>query len=170
MRQTNAGRKRNLANPDPKYPEQNAAQKRLKRAQKGVDLVTKSPPKYLDRQAKALWCELVPRLNDMGLITVLDQVNLEAFCAAYSIYRASYAKAKKYGPVYSPSDGVLAKNPAIDAMRMASADLSKYGSKLGLDMYSRSQLVDLISTDEAPQENAVAKIKDLFGGGSDSKD
>jgi len=137
----NAGRKPNLAIVDPKHPEQKARQTAVKQARKGLKRLPKRAPSYLMPEAKKLWKSLVPQLESVGLVSVLDQTNLELFCTQYAMYLDAVNSIAEHGQVYMDENGNLKKNPAVGIVDNCSKTLRSLGMTLGIDFNSHSQRI-----------------------------
>ncbi|WP_125589760.1 phage terminase small subunit P27 family [Companilactobacillus jidongensis] len=160
MNVRNAGRKRNLKLVDPNHPEQNQRKEKLKAARKDIKEISNRPPRYMMDDAKALWKKLVPQLNKVGLVTTLDQTNLELFCTQYAEYKEANEQLKEYGSVYEDSNGNLKKNPAVNIIDICSKNMRTLGITLGIDFNSHSQLLDNEDDSDFDLEKAMKE----FGG------
>ncbi|APX72476.1 phage terminase small subunit P27 family [Companilactobacillus allii] len=162
MNPRNAGRKPNLAVVDPRHPEQKARQTAVKQARKGLKKLPKRAPSYLMPEAKKLWKTLVPKLESVGLVSVLDQTNLELFCTQYAMYLDAVNSISEHGQVYMDENGNLKKNPAVGIVDNCSKALRSLGMTLGIDFNSYSQRIGVNGNDS----NSIDIQKELkkFGG------
>lgn len=160
MNVKNAGRKRNLAKPAAGRKAQQNRQKQLQNAQKTAKLISKTPPKYLMPAAKSLWRKLVPDLNELGILTVLDQPNLETLVINYAMLLDATDSLQRLGAVYMDEHGASVKNPAVNVIDTASRNIRSLGSSLGMDANARSQLLDT----HPANENAQAMLEAMLNG------
>ncbi|AKP03575.1 hypothetical protein ABB44_08110 [Companilactobacillus farciminis] len=162
MNPRNAGRKPNLAIVDPKHPEQKARQTAVKQARKGLKKLPKRAPSYLMPEAKKLWKTLVPQLESVGLVSVLDQTNLELFCTQYAMYLDAVNSISEHGQVYMDDNGNLKKNPAVGIVDNCSKTLRSLGMTLGIDFNSHSQRIGVNGNDSGNID--IQKELKKFGG------
>ncbi len=162
MNPRNAGRKPNLAVVDPRHPEQKARQTAVKQARKGLKKLPKRAPSYLMPEAKKLWKSLVPQLESVGLVSVLDQTNLELFCTQYAMYLDAVNSISEYGQVYMDENGNLKKNPAVGIVDNCSKTLRSLGMTLGIDFNSHSQRIGVNGNDTGNID--IQKELKKFGG------
>lgn len=162
MNPRNAGRKPNLAVVDPKHPEQKARQTAVKQARKGLKKLPKRAPSYLMPEAKKLWKSLVPQLESVGLVSVLDQTNLELFCTQYAMYLDAVNSISEHGQVYMDDNGNLKKNPAVGIVDNCSKTLRSLGMTLGIDFNSHSQRIGVNGNDSGNID--IQKELKKFGG------
>lgn len=162
MNPRNAGRKPNLAIVDPKHPEQKARQTAVKQARKGLKKLPKRAPSYLMPEAKKLWKSLVPQLESVGLVSVLDQTNLELFCTQYAMYLDAVNSISEHGQVYMDDNGNLKKNPAVGIVDNCSKTLRSLGMTLGIDFNSHSQRIGVNGNDTGNID--IQKELKKFGG------
>lgn len=162
MNPRNAGRKPNLAVVDPRHPEQKARQTAVKQARKGLKKLPKRAPSYLMPEAKKLWKSLVPQLESVGLVSVLDQTNLELFCTQYAMYLDAVNSILEHGQVYMDENGNLKKNPAVGIVDNCSKTLRSLGMTLGIDFNSHSQRIGVNGNDSGNID--IQKELKKFGG------
>lgn len=75
------------------------------------------PPAYLSEAARAIWDEVLPDLEAMGVVTKIDRLTLVVLVEAYARYRAAAEKIDDEGPLtedgkYSPLNRVIVDNIA----------------------------------------------------------
>jgi len=163
MNPRNAGRKRNLQVVDQRHPEQNQHKEELKDSLKKIPKIPEAPPRYLMKDAKDLWRLLVPKLNKVGLVTSLDQTNLELFCTSYSQYRDGVRAVKRWGSVYM-DDGTLKKNPGVNIIDTSAKTMRTIGTTLGIDFNAHSQSLSIKGDKDDEPFDFKTAMKE-FGGG-----
>lgn len=87
-------------------------------------------PAWLDRMAKALWRELSPELESLGLLTCVDGLALATYCEAYSHWR----KVRVRGLAADATDAEM------ERARKARDHVNKIGALFGLDPSSRTRI------------------------------
>lgn len=119
----------------------NPGKRKLNKDEPNFALVTDiDPPEWLSQIAQEMWSRVVPSLLGEQVLCVTDLHNVEAFCNAYSNWRAAQEAVVKHGQVVETPQGGLMKNPALTAVKEAAAQMVTFGSLLGLDPASRSRL------------------------------
>lgn len=107
------------------------------------------PPEDLSGEALAEWSRIVPELDAVGLLTVVDRAYLVVYCEAWQTYCDARVMMREYGPLVSGRDGNLVKNPAAQVMRDSADVMLKYGSRFGLSPSDRTKLG---TTPESPSK------------------
>jgi len=97
-------------------------------------------PEWMGDYGRSMWEHITPLLCRQHVLQATDIHVLEAFCNAYDQFRVAQKQVKKYGPIFSIK-GRLVKNPAVTAVKEATATMAAYGGMLGLDPASRQRLV-----------------------------
>lgn len=112
---------------------------------------TRAPemPKGMDKTAQREWKRIVPELQDMGVLSVVDGKALAAYCDAYAVWEMAVRDCKKYGLMIEVKFldkegelviGDLKKNPAV-AIRFEAAKVMKsFLIEFGLTPASRTKL------------------------------
>ena len=77
-------------------------------------------PTWLSGVAKTEWRRVSPRLEQLGLLSALDQTGLAAYCETFHMWRMATLALKKHGQTYE-HNGLIKKRPevsiAMDAMK-----------------------------------------------------
>ena len=81
-----------------------------------VVLSSPSVPSWLDREGVAEWRRVVPELERLGLLSVLDRAVLGAYCDVWSKFNEA-RRALRVGLVVVGKDGKMVKNPAWQVYR-----------------------------------------------------
>jgi len=121
-------------------------------------------PTWLSREAKAEWRRVVPELDRIGLLTLVDRAALAAYCEAWSLLRLAQADVEANGVTHyvvekTYDDGTtiyarVAKNPAVNVMRDAMATIRAFCSEFGLSPSARSRM----TVPEADSEEDAAGL------------
>ena len=100
-----------------------------------------SCPTWLDKEAKAEWRRIVPELERLGLLTVVDRAALTTYCIAWSEMNEAARVLKNDGRYQRiGEDGHLAPHPALAHYRAAWKAVKDFCSLFGLDPSSRTRL------------------------------
>ena len=98
-------------------------------------------PEWLDKTAKQKWAKLIPELERLGLLTIIDGDCLAAYCVAWSELRQATETLDKEGRVLSTPSGYRQPHPCVSMQRAALAKLKEFSALFGLDPSSRSRIV-----------------------------
>jgi P27 family predicted phage terminase small subunit len=100
-----------------------------------------SCPTWLDREAKAEWRRIVPELERLGLLTVVDRAALTCYCQAWSELNDATRVLKRAGRYQAVGeDGHLTPHPALAHQRAAWKAVKDFCALFGLDPSSRTRL------------------------------
>jgi P27 family predicted phage terminase small subunit len=110
-------------------------------------------PAWLDKAAKAKWRALVPELERLGLLTVIDGDALAAYCQAWAELEIATRTLQAEGRTFGTESGYLAPHPAVAQQRSAWNAVKSFAALFGLDPSSRSRI-------SAPPD-AAAEVDEL---------
>jgi P27 family predicted phage terminase small subunit len=121
------------------------------------------PPAFLGEDAKNEWFRVVPELQRLGLLTVVDLMPLAAYCDAFSRWvtaeRLLTAMADKDATtkalLLKGAAGNAVANPLVKLARCAAADMVHFAGEFGMTPLARSRL-------NAPKRAASGKFGDLL--------
>ncbi len=102
-------------------------------------------PQWLDRDAKALWRNLVPELDDMGVLTQIDGNALVRYCTLWSRWKRAELFIAKHGeayPIKDEKDNVkyLHQFPQVAVANKLSVQLTRLEQEFGMTPSSRSRI------------------------------
>lgn len=120
----------------------NAGKRKLNDAEPQAEALQQIPeaPAWLTELGIEAWDHLASWLVGSKILTATDLHNLEAFCSAYSRWRAAEEHYAKEGPVVEGATGGPVKNPAATVINESLKQMAMFGSALGLDPASRVRL------------------------------
>jgi P27 family predicted phage terminase small subunit len=141
-------------------------------------------PEQLDEIGRAEWLRIVPELERVGVLTVVDRVALEGYCANYSLARQYQAEAEREPLVEVPIQTkggdvhyVIKPNPAAGEARRHWALVKMFAAEFGLTPSARTRVGKPPggsgSGDGAPKDPdeaflfGAAKLKVMQGGKSE---
>ncbi len=110
-------------------------------------------PQWLVGYARTEWDRVVPALDKLGLLTVVDRTVIAAYCEAAAGLKAASQDLRKRGYLILSArhDGeALVKNPSNQLLRDYSRLVATYSSMLGLSPSDRVRL----SGDASPSTEA----------------
>jgi P27 family predicted phage terminase small subunit len=97
-------------------------------------------PQWLSKEAKAKWKALVPELDRLGLLTILDGENLSVLCEAWSEFRQSTEVLAAEGRYVTNAAGTRVSHPAVGQQRSAWKTIKDYSALFGLNPAARGRL------------------------------
>jgi len=103
--------------------------------------VIPKPPPYLSAVALARWKELLPELEIMGTLTIVDGDMFAGYCMAYADVVELTADIEEYGRSYEVgTNGAQSARPEIAMLNRAKDDLRRFGAELGIGAASRTKV------------------------------
>lgn len=102
----------------------------------GMAQLQDTPPRYLTGYASAAWRELVPLLNQAGLVKQVDKPLVIALCQQIQLVRTAYEDINENGISMGSR-----KNPAASIMDSATAKIKSLSDALGLSPQARASIV-----------------------------
>jgi P27 family predicted phage terminase small subunit len=117
-------------------------------------------PAHLDAVAKMEWARVVPELERLGVLTVVDGAGLEAYCATYAMAVWFQNVASKM-PMIKTSKGDLRTNPAVGEARKHWQLVRQFQAEFGMTPAARTR----VSAPEGSGATPDASAAFLFGAG-----
>jgi P27 family predicted phage terminase small subunit len=100
-------------------------------------------PDWLGDEAKREWQRMAPELELLGLLSSIDQQSFAAYCHSYALFRQAAADVAANGITYRTDGGQVKKNPAVEIMRQAGAEMRKFMVEHGLTPATRARVQPL---------------------------
>lgn len=97
-------------------------------------------PDWLTKEAKAEWGRVVPVLDTLGVLSIVDRSSLAAYCESVSTFKAATEKVKA-GILVKGQKGEAVKNPALQVQRDAAKNIAAFSAMFGLSPADRVRLV-----------------------------
>ena len=97
-------------------------------------------PTWLSAEAKAEWRRLVPELEEIGLLSLVDRMALTTLCQAWAEFYEATKILEKEGRTFTTIAGYIVQHPAVAMQRSAWAGVKSFCSLFGLDPSSRSRM------------------------------
>jgi P27 family predicted phage terminase small subunit len=101
--------------------------------------ITPSCPSHLARAARTEWERIVPELERMGLMTIVDRAGLAAYCQAWARWREAELALKAEGYVIQ-SRGMRVKNPWLAVADKAILQIRAFSSEFGFTPAARTRI------------------------------
>lgn len=105
-------------------------------------------PDWLSDVAKGKWAELVPELERIGLLTLVDNDALATYCETYAEWRRSVEYLREHGTVYESARGIIAR-PEVGISQRARQLMRQYAQEFGLTPSGRVRLATPARQQEA---------------------
>jgi len=124
-------------------------------------VMTPETPDVLDETATEIWQKVTKRLEDTGLISILDEFMLTRYCDLYSQYlKASQFIRKRKALTYPVRDDEgqvirMKEYPEVKIMSALSKDLLAIEREFGMSPSARSR----VEVAEAVRRQAQAEVR-----------
>jgi P27 family predicted phage terminase small subunit len=115
------------------------------------------PPHFLSGEALAEWGRIVPELESIGLLSVVDRSALTAYCEAWATFVSATEDIHERGTMVRGRDGNAVKNPAVAMQRDALQQIKVWVTEFGLTPSARSRM-QLPSEKPAGEDASVANL------------
>jgi P27 family predicted phage terminase small subunit len=101
---------------------------------------TPEPPEHLNKEAKAVWAKVAPKLYAAGLLTELDREALGALCCC----AARVAEAERHlaaeGPTVVGARGAMRQSPWLSIAAAARRQMLSLAQEFGMTPSSRGRI------------------------------
>jgi len=121
-------------------------------------------PSWLSIEARAEWRRVVPRLDEIGMLTKVDRAALATYCETWATFVYAQRQVHEHGIVIMAvekisDDGQViytraTKNPAIIVARDAANQIRQFCTEFGMTPSARTRL----SLPEAEGDDAASSI------------
>ena len=98
-------------------------------------------PSWLEEEAKKEWRRLVKPLQQMGLLTEVDQMTFAGYCQAYARWKEAEEFITKHGSIVKTPSGYIQQVPQVSIAQTNMKLMLKMGEQFGLTPSSRSRLI-----------------------------
>jgi P27 family predicted phage terminase small subunit len=97
-------------------------------------------PSHLTPKARKFWHKMAPQLHAIGLLTKVDETELEALCEAYARWREACDQVEEFGPLIKTPSGYPVQAPYIQIANTAFTQMQKCLTEFGLTPSSRTKI------------------------------
>jgi len=115
-----------------------------------------NPPHWLTREALAEWGRVVPELEAIGLLSVVDRAALTAYVCSWATFAECAQDIEDRGVMVTGRDGFAVKNPSVGMQRDALAQIKVWCSQFGLTPSARASM-------QLPSENGSGEDAEIVG-------
>lgn len=126
-------------------------------------------PKGMSKAARREWRNIVPELQEVGVLSVVDGKALAAYCESYALWEQACKEYQKFGitfrEMYTTKDGAeivgeIKANPAVAIANQAAKTMKAFLIEFGLTPASRRNLkIEKKQGDENPMEGFLNRKK-----------
>ena len=117
-------------------------------------------PTWLKKLAKKKWTELVPLLENMGVLAEIDSTVLARYCDSWAWWKDLRKTIEKEGECVTSynknGDEYVTQNPKVNIALKISAQLAKLESQMGMTPSARADLKT------EPKENSAPEKRRFF--------
>lgn len=97
-------------------------------------------PAWLTGEGKRKWLEVVPELERLNLLTVIDGAALTGFCQAWKDFVECTRFLKKRGRTFKTETGYVVQRPEVAIAQRALQAVKAFGAEFGLTPSARVRL------------------------------
>lgn len=97
-------------------------------------------PSWLNKIAKKEWKRIVPELERLGLLTVVDGAALEGYCQAYARWVEAEQFLQKHGTVFRTPSGYIQQVPQVAIAQKYLQLVKAFCAEFGLTPSSRGRM------------------------------
>lgn len=108
-------------------------------------------PAWLKDEAKREWRRVVPELERLGLLTIVDRAELAGYCQAWARWQEAEQAIDKYGTVLKTPQGFVQTSPYVTQARNALETMRRFASDFGFSPSARSRVSS--GAEEAPKDD-----------------
>ena len=105
-----------------------------------VPAVKLKPPKWLPPFAREEWFRVVPALEKVGVLTILDETAMVNYVVAYDRFRRAEAVLQEHGFTTHTAAGGFKKRPELAVIAEAQTTMRRFMEAFGLTPASRARL------------------------------
>lgn len=117
-------------------------------------------PAWLASEGKKLWKQLIPELERLGLMTIMDGVAFEAVCQNYATWVRCEKYLKKNGLTFETETGYIQQRPEVAIGQKALAAVRAFCTEFGLTPASRARInIKPDDGKEDPMEALLSGVK-----------
>jgi len=97
-------------------------------------------PEWMLPEAKREWVRIVPELERMGLLTIVDRGALTAYCQAYARAVQAEAVLTKKGMTFETPNGYIQQRPEVSIALKEWHAVRAFASEFGLTPAARTRI------------------------------
>lgn len=113
------------------------------------------PPAHLTAEARREWRRVLPELERLGLLTVVDRAALAGYCQAYARWVEAEEKLSEYGMVGVTPSGYVQQLPYVSIAQKQLDLMRRFAAEFGFSPASRSRVSTADTAEADPFEQWV---------------
>ncbi|MBX3322435.1 MAG: phage terminase small subunit P27 family [Phycisphaeraceae bacterium] len=118
---------------------------RLNRDEPQPEAGIPEPPTWLEDEALQVWHQLLPQLDEMGVLTRIDGLALARYCTLWTHWVRATMFVNRHGTTYPLKDGngrvkCFAQFPEVAIMHKLSLTLTRLEQEFGLTPSARARI------------------------------
>lgn len=121
-------------------------------------------PDWLDDEAAAEWDRVVPELESLGMLAVIDRARLADYCTAQSLAVEATKTYQREGLLLE-INGQLQRHPAVKIAQEARAQAARLAAEFGLSPSSRTRVKAPEKASEIDETEAFLFAPKVIDGG-----
>lgn len=98
------------------------------------------PPEWLSDDALAVWHEVAPKLEAMGVLTSADQEALSRYCHEWTVWQSARETIEGVGVIAYTDKGNAYQHPAVGVLHTSDKILRSLEGEFGMTPSSRSAI------------------------------
>jgi P27 family predicted phage terminase small subunit len=106
----------------------------------GRPVTAPEPPEDMPEAAREAWGEVVPRLQEVGILDMIDRLALEAMCTQWARAKQAGQTIAREGLTAIGSNAQLVEHPAVATERAAHQMFLKFAEHYALTPVARTRL------------------------------
>jgi P27 family predicted phage terminase small subunit len=111
-------------------------------------------PRWLHPEAKAEWRRVVPELERLGLLSIVDRAALAVYCQAWARLRDAEAAIDLYGSILkAKASDYIQVSPYVTIARINAQLVRAFGAEFGLSPSARGRMTVVKPRDDDEFEN-----------------
>ena len=117
-------------------------------------------PKWLEPEAKKEWRRLSKQLEQIGVLTEVDQAAFASYCQAYARWEEAEEFITQHGTIVKTPSGYWQQVPQVSIAQTYLKIMNKIAEQFGLTPSSRSRIIAGAGESAGPGDD----MEDLLGG------
>lgn len=101
--------------------------------------IAKTPPKYLDKLARAEWVRMWPLLKEVSA-GAIDMASVASYCQCYSYMRKAQSMVDEQGLIVMTPNGQQQINPWHSVFKQNAELIKKLAADLGFSVAARKRM------------------------------
>lgn len=114
------------------------------------------PPAWMSKEARAEWRRVVPALDRIGMLALVDRTALVLYCEAWATYVQAIATVRAEGETIMGYRGSTVRHPSAIVAKDATATIRAFCGEFGLTPSARARMTLPGQSPEADMEGLLS--------------